>query len=136
MNITLKTEYALRALQEIINTGNGKPINRKTIAKKQKISENFLEKICLDLKKSNIVKSVMGPGGGFLISGNLKDISLWDIYVSVESDNNWLSNCYPGKKNDCEISENCNVKEIWFAFNEKVRNLMKSLTLKDLITNE
>ncbi len=136
MNITLKTEYALRALQEIVNSGKGKPISRRIIADRQKISEHFLEKICLDLKKNNIVKSVMGPGGGFIVSKKLKDISLWDVYTSVESNDNWLSNCYPGNKNDCDISEKCRVKDIWFVFNDKVRHIMKSLTLQDIQIDE
>ncbi len=136
MNITLKTEYALRALQEIINSKDGRPISRKIISERQRISEHFLEKICLDLKKSKIVSSVMGPGGGFVLSKKLNDISLWDVYMSVENNDGWLSRCRDDNLNNCEISEKCQIKGIWSVFNKKIEGLMKSLSLKDINLNE
>ena len=57
MNITLKTEYALRALYEVMACGKGKPVTRKQISNSQGISEHFLEKIFINLQKSKIIKT-------------------------------------------------------------------------------
>ncbi len=132
MNFTLRTEYALRALQEVI-TGNGKPVNRKQISANQNISEHFLEKICLDLKKSNILKSKMGPGGGFIISKSPKDISFWDIYQAVDLQSGNFRSCYPWmREGKCELEENCQVKDIWTRFNRKLIESMSNITLADI----
>ncbi len=131
MNFTIKTEYALRALQEIL-TGNGEPVNRKQISANQNISESFLEKICLDLKKNNILKSKKGPGGGFVISREPKNISFWDIYRAVDLQNIEFIDCYPGINGKCELHNKCQIKDIWTQFNLKLRESMSNITLADI----
>jgi Rrf2 family iron-sulfur cluster assembly transcriptional regulator len=131
MNFTIRTEYALRALHEVI-LGEGKPVNRKRISVNQKISEHFLEKICLDLKKSNILKSKMGPGGGFTISREPGSISFWDIYKAVDLQDEESRTCYPGLKGECELMDKCRVKDIWTKFNQKLIESMSSITLDDI----
>ncbi|MEN8152549.1 MAG: Rrf2 family transcriptional regulator [Acidobacteriota bacterium] len=132
MNFTLKTEYALRALQEVIKAGKGKAVNRKFISEKQNISENFLEKIFIDLKKNNILKSKMGPGGGFIITKEPEDISFWDIYTAVDLPGGTLDYCHPVIKKACNMEEDCQVKDIWFKFNLKLREAMEDITLADI----
>ncbi|MCK5222527.1 MAG: Rrf2 family transcriptional regulator [Candidatus Aminicenantes bacterium] len=131
MNFTIKTEYALRALHEVLS-GNGKPVNRKQISANQHISEHFLEKICLALKKNNILDSKMGPGGGFTISREPKDISFLEIYKAVDLQDGKFINCYPGIKGECELHENCQIKDIWARFNQKLIESMSNITLADI----
>ena len=131
MNFTVRTEYALRALHEVL-TGNGKPVNRKQISANQNISEHYLEKICLDLKKNNILKSKMGPGGGFTISREPGSISFWEIYKAVDLQNNEFMTCYPGIKGVCELHDKCQVKDIWTRFNQKLIESMSNITLGDI----
>ncbi len=131
MNFTIKTEYALRALHEVLS-GNGKPVNRKQISANQHISEHFLEKICLDLKKNNILDSKMGPGGGFTISREPKDISFFEIYKAVDLQDGKFVSCYPGIKGECELHENCQIKDIWARFNQKLVESMSNITLADI----
>ena len=131
MNFTVRTEYALRALYEVI-TGKGKPVNRKQISANQNISEHFLEKICLDLKKHNILESKKGPGGGFLISREPGSISFWEIYKAVDLQENGIRACYPGIKGECELHDKCQVKDIWTRFNQKLIESMSNITLADI----
>lgn len=131
MNFTVRTEYALRALQEVI-AGGGKPVNRKQISANQLISEHYLEKICLDLKKSNIINSKMGPGGGFTISKKPEDISFWDIYKAVDLQDGEFTTCYPGIKGKCELHDKCQVKDIWTRFNQKLIESMSNIKLGDI----
>lgn len=131
MNFTIRTEYALRALHEVL-TGNGKPVNRKQISANQHISEHFLEKICLDLKKNNILDSKMGPGGGFTISRKPEDISFWEIYKAVDLQKEEFGACYPGVKGKCELHDNCQIKDVWARFNQKLIESMSNITLADI----
>lgn len=132
MNITLKTEYALRALQEVIDAGKGKTITRRQIAKNQGISEHFLEKIFIDLQKNQIIKSVRGPGGGFILNREPGEISLWDVYRAVDDPNYREGRCFYKGASDCENKERCRVKNIWFTFGRGVKECMTGITLVEM----
>jgi Rrf2 family protein len=132
MNITLKTEYALRALQEVITAGDGKPVTRKQIAESQGISEHFLEKIFIGLQKKQIIKSVRGPGGGFLLNRRPEEISLWDIYTAVDDPGYREYRCYPKNIAGCEQEKHCRVKYIWFKFSRKLKKTMTGITLMEI----
>jgi Rrf2 family protein len=131
MNITLKTEYALRAMQEVITAGDGKPVTRKQIAKSQGISEHFLEKIFIGLQKNQIIKSVRGPGGGFILNRSPEEISLWDVYTAVDDPGYREGLCYHKNIADCELEKRCRVKYIWFKFRRKLKKTMTGITLME-----
>ena len=136
MNITLKTEYALRALQEVITAESGKPVTRKQIAKSQGISEHFLEKIFIGLQKNQIIKSVRGPGGGFLLNRRPEEISLWDIYTAVDDTDYREDRCYHKNTGGCEQKERCLVKYIWFKFSRGLKKTMTGITLTEITKNQ
>ena len=132
MNITLKTEYALRALQEVIICGNGKPITRKQIAKNQGISEHFLEKIFIDLQRNRIIRSVRGPGGGFVLNREPGEITLWDVYYAVDDPGYREDRCYHKSTEGCKQKEHCRVKHIWFKFGKTLKQGMSKINLTDI----
>jgi Rrf2 family iron-sulfur cluster assembly transcriptional regulator len=132
MNITLKTEYALRALQEIINAGEDKSVTRKQIAKSQGISEHFLEKIFIGLQKNRIIKSVRGPGGGFRLQRSAEKITLWDVYTAVDDIDYREDRCYHKNTNGCEQEKRCRVKYIWYKFGSTLKKNMTGITLRSL----
>jgi Rrf2 family iron-sulfur cluster assembly transcriptional regulator len=132
MNITLKTEYALRALQEVIAAEDDKPVTRKQIAKSQGISEHFLEKIFIGLQKNQIIRSVRGPGGGFLLNRGPEEISLWDVYTAVDDPGYREDRCYHKNSAGCEQKKRCRVKYIWFKFSRKLKKTMTGITLMEV----
>jgi Rrf2 family iron-sulfur cluster assembly transcriptional regulator len=136
MNITLKTEYALRALQEVITAGDDKPVTRKQIARIQGISEHFLEKIFIGLQKNQIIRSVRGPGGGFLLNRRPEKISLWDIYTAVDDPGFREDRCYHKNTGSCEQEKRCRVKYIWFKFSRTLKKTMTAITLTEITKNQ
>jgi Rrf2 family iron-sulfur cluster assembly transcriptional regulator len=132
MNITSKTEYALRALQEVICSEEGKPVTRKQIARKQGLSEHFLEKIFIGLQKKEIIRSVRGPGGGFVLNRDPSQITLWDIYIAVDDPDYKEERCYHKSAANCEQEAHCQVKNIWFKFGKTMRESMGAITLVDI----
>jgi len=137
MNITLKTEYALLAIEELLEQKSNRPVSRKQIAKNKMISEHFLEKIFINLKKRGIIKSIKGPGGGFILGRNIDKITLWDIYSAVDDPDNRIDGCYI-KPNDeeCPLKAICKTKNIWFKFAEILKSSMNSISLKDIISGK
>jgi len=135
MSLTKRTEYALRALCEISVFGNGKPLSRKIISKNQNISEHFLEQIFILLQKEGIVKSVRGPGGGFLLNRSKGEISVWDIYSVVEENKNFYNKCAMRRNETCKYSKNCNLRNIWNKIDQSLKETMTKISLIDIIND-
>lgn len=136
MNITLKTEYALRALHEVLMCDDGKPVTRKSIAERQGISEHFLEKIFIGLRDKDIIRSVRGPGGGFVLNRKPSEITLWDVYTAVDDPDYTDERCYHKSTAGCNLKDQCGVKNIWFKFGKTVKESMLGITLQDISTRQ
>jgi Rrf2 family protein len=132
MSITKKTEYALRALYEIAVSGEAKPVSRKLISQKQDISEHFLEQIFIPLQKIGIIKSIRGPGGGFILGKSENDITVWDIYTALENTRHFYEKCPEISNKECERYKNCKIKYIWPKINRALKKSMTEISLKDI----
>jgi len=86
VGISNKTIYALAALQELGNIDENSVLKIKDIASNANIPQNFLEQILLELKKQGLLISIKGAYGGYKLARPLKDITLKDVVVVLESD--------------------------------------------------
>jgi Rrf2 family protein len=86
IGISSKTVYAVAALQELSSVQDGGVLKIKEIAMNANIPQNFLEQILLELKKQGLLSSTKGAYGGYKLACNLKDITLKDIMLILESD--------------------------------------------------
>lgn len=83
MKLTTKGYYAIQALLDIINNGNGRPVRLVDIADRQNLPLPYLEQIFRNLRRGTIVKSVRGPGGGYILNKSISEISIAQILNSV-----------------------------------------------------
>ena len=127
MNFTKRTEYALRALIEIGSSEKDVPVKRETIAKNQDISSQFLEQIFIPLTKSKIIKSVRGPGGGFVLNKSPDDITVWDIFFSVEKTTKLYENSETSTKGDLKIFSK--IQSVWDTIDEDLKSTMEGISL-------
>ncbi len=86
VGISTKTVYAIAALQELGDIEGKEVLKIKEIAAKASIPQNFLEQILLELKKQGLLISIKGAHGGYKLAKDLKDITLKDVVVVLESD--------------------------------------------------
>jgi len=86
IGISTKTIYAVAALHELGSTTDGEVLKIKEIAARASIPQSFLEQILLELKKQGILLSVKGAHGGYRLAKELKDITLKDIVLILETD--------------------------------------------------
>jgi Rrf2 family protein len=86
VGISSKTIYAIAALHELGAVDEGSVLKIKTIAANANIPQNFLEQILLELKKQGLLLSVKGAHGGYKLARPLKNITLKDVVVVLESD--------------------------------------------------
>jgi len=86
IGISSKTIYAVAALQELGSIPDNKVLKIKEIAANASIPQNFLEQILLELKKQGLLTSIKGAHGGYKLAKSLKDITLKDVVLILESD--------------------------------------------------
>ncbi len=86
VGISSKTIYAIAALKELGSIEDNAVLKIKDIATNANIPQNFLEQILLELKKQGLLLSVKGAHGGYKLARSLKEITLKDVVVVLESD--------------------------------------------------
>ena len=100
MKLTTKGRYAVMALADIANFDKSNPVSLRDISLRQNISLVYLEQIFFKLKKNNIVKSVRGVNGGYVLSEEPENIKLSNIFSAVEEKIQTV-NCKKESKKGC-----------------------------------
>ena len=86
MKLSTKGRYAVMAMADLAAIKDLKPVSLKEIAIRQNISLSYLEQLFLKLKNNNLVKSVRGPQGGYVLEKKAKDIKLSSIIFAVNEE--------------------------------------------------
>lgn len=133
MKLSTKGRYGLKAMFELSLNQNNGPVPLKFIAKKQNISDQYLEQIFSSLKKSGLVTSVRGAQGGYLLSKEPKDITVGDILTVLEGPVS-LSDCVLDDE-VCENSGVCVTKVVWEKMKKGIDEVINSITLQDMIND-
>ncbi len=131
MQLTTKGRYAINAMLDLaISYDKKKPITLDVISERQDISLSYLEQLFAKLRKSNLVKSVRGPGGGYVLNCNSKDINLTQIIEAVD-ENIDLRNCQGS--NNCLKGTMCISHRLWYEVSEQLRDFLSNRTLQQVI---
>ena len=133
MKLSTKGRYGLKAMFELSLNHSKGPVSIKNIAAKQNIPEQYLEQIFSKLKKANLIKSVRGAQGGYLLGKDAKDISVGDILVVLEGPVS-LSECVLDE-DICENSGTCVTKIVWEKLKKGIEDVINSITLQDMIND-
>lgn len=131
MKINTNVRYGLRAIIEIAQSSN--PVLQKEIAEKQGISLNYLDIIIAGLKNSGLIVNSGGKSSGYILAKKIEDITVYQVYRAFSPDLQ-LVNCVC-ETNECQRSTNCPTKDYWFELNSKLKEIMSSKTLEDILKN-
>ena len=86
MNLTSKGRYAVTAMLDLALHSRSGPIRLATIAQRQDLSLSYLEQLFAKLRKHELVSSSRGPGGGYTLCRDAKDISVGEVISAVDED--------------------------------------------------
>ena len=84
MKLSTKGRYAVMALVDLARHGEARPVSLADIAERQEISLSYLEQLFARLRRGGLVKSVRGPGGGYLLARGAAGMRVADIILSVD----------------------------------------------------
>lgn len=133
MRLTSKGRYAVRAMLDLTTNSNGNPVRLQEISTRQNISLHYLEQLFRKLRNGQVVKSVRGPGGGYVLARSMDEICIKDVLECVGE------NINPAKDILGSEAESANTTEYFLSRNyfQNLGTIMKeyleTTTLGDLI---
>ena len=130
MKLSTKSRYAVQAMVDLAKNSSDKPCNLNEISIRQNISLSYLEQIFNKLKKSNLVFSIKGPGGGYKLSKNADDIVISEVIKAV--DESVKTTACSGKSN-CHNNKQCLSHNLWEDLGTEINNFLSDVTLQQVI---
>lgn len=131
MLVSTKGRYALRVMLELAQAEPGTYLSLPVIAKKQEISEKYLESIVSVLVKGGLVEGMRGKGGGYRLNRALKDYSVGEILRLTEGSLAPVS-CLEGE-NTCPRADKCLSLPVWEKLDTLINDYLDSVSLADLL---
>ncbi|MBR2765032.1 MAG: Rrf2 family transcriptional regulator [Blautia sp.] len=132
MKISTKGRYAVRMMLDLAANDAGEPIRLKDIARRQNISEKYLEQIISVLNKAGFVRSIRGPQGGYTLSREPREYTVGMILRLTEGSLSPVD-CAAGDSTVCDREENCVTRILWQKLNDAINSVVDSITLEDLL---
>lgn len=132
MKISTKGRYALRLMLDLALNDAGKPVRIREIAKRQEISDKYLEQIISVLNKAQYVRSVRGPQGGYLLTRKPEEYTVGMILRLTEGSMAPVD-CIAGENDFCSHMEECATSIVWRRLNDAVSDVIDNITLADLV---
>ena len=135
MKLTSKGRYAVMALADIANFDRQNPVSLRDISLRQNISLVYLEQIFSKLKKNNIVKSIRGANGGYILTRDPDQIKLSNIFSAVDEKVKTLQ-CKKESKRGCNgRSTKCITHYLWDDLEKHINDFFDKKNLGDLLKN-
>ena len=133
MKLTTKGRYAVMALADLAKFDPSEPVSLRDISLRQNISLLYLEQIFLKLKKNNIVNSVRGINGGYVLSKEPSKIKLAEIFMAVDEKIKTVQ-CKKESKKGCNgKSVKCITHDLWDELEIYINTFFEKKNLSDLM---
>ena len=133
MKLTTKGRYAIIAMVDLRLNGAVDPVRLKDIAVRQNISLSYLEQLFSKLRLSGLVKSVRGPGGGYILNQVPSEINLLDVITAVDEK---IDQTQCGGAMNCINEKPCLTHFIWTDLNNIINQYMQGINLGDIALRE
>ena len=135
MRLNTKSRYAVMALADMARFKDNNPISLRDISLRQSISLLYLEQIFLKLKNKNIVKSIRGIKGGYILMRNPKQIKISEIFTALDENVKTIG-CEKHSKKGCNgRSFKCITHNLWDELDIHINTFFENKNLNDLIAN-
>ena len=135
MKLTSRGRYAVMALADIACFDGQKPVSLRDISLRQNISLVYLEQIFSKLKKNNIVKSIRGTNGGYILTKDPEKIKLSNIFLAVDEKVKTVQ-CKKESKKGCNGKlTKCITHNLWDDLEMHINDFFDKKNLGDLLKN-
>ena len=133
MKLTTKGRYAVMAMADLALYKDKGPISLTDISIRQNISLAYLEQIFIKLKQENLVKSIRGARGGYVLNAPPEEIKISNIISAVDEEIKTL-NCKKESKRGCNNkSSKCITHNLWDQLDQHINSFFEKVKLQDLV---
>lgn len=132
MKLSTKGRYAVMAMVDIGQNGEGRTVSLAEIAERQDISQEYLEQLFVKLRKAGLVQSARGPGGGYRLSRDADDIVIYDVIAAVDEPMK-MTRCEGDAVDGCVKGERCCTHDLWSSIGRQVNTFLANVTLDDVV---
>jgi len=117
----------------LVLSGEDRPVNLKRISEREGISLHYLEQLFSKLRKGDIVKSIKGPGGGYVLARDPDDISIGEVIEMVDEPISPVF-CvdHHGDSSACHRSGECTTQWLWAELGERIREYLNSVSIHEV----
>jgi Rrf2 family iron-sulfur cluster assembly transcriptional regulator len=133
MKLSSKGRYAVMAMADLAKINRNQPTSLSEISLRQGISVSFLEQIFSKLKKNNLVHSLRGPSGGYLLTKPPSEIKLSSIIKAVDEKVETVGCKKESKKGCTGKSVKCITHNLWDDLENHINSFFEKNTLNDII---
>jgi Rrf2 family transcriptional regulator, iron-sulfur cluster assembly transcription factor len=133
MRLSTKGRYAVMAMVDLAKHSDGQPITLAEIAERQEISLSYLEQLFARLRIAGLVRSIRGPGGGYLLAHAPDETRISDVILAVDEPIR-ATRCTPGAPTGCRGSKaRCLTHDLWEELGNQIHLYLSSVTLADVV---
>lgn len=133
MRLTSKGRYAVRAMLDLTTHSNGNPVRLQEISGRQNISLHYLEQLFRKLRNGQAVKSVRGPGGGYVLARSMDEISIKDVLDCVGENINPAKDIIGSEAESANTTEYFLSKNYFQNLGVIMREYLETTSLGDLL---
>jgi Rrf2 family iron-sulfur cluster assembly transcriptional regulator len=121
------------AMVDLAINSNDRPVCLADIAERQEISLSYLEQLFAKLRRGGLVKSVRGPGGGYLLAHPAEGMRICDIILAVDEPIR-ATRCTPGQPFGCRSNKSrCLTHDLWEELGNQIYLYLSSVTVADVV---
>jgi len=106
------------------------PVTLADISENQGISLSYLEQLFAALRAKHLVRGVRGPGGGYFLARESREISIADIICAVDE---WVEFTRCKGRKDCRNGDRCLTHDLWNELSKEIFDFLSDITLGELV---
>ena len=133
MRLTTKGRFAVTAMIDVAMNGGSNPVTLAAVSSRQKISLSYLEQLFGKLRRSGLVESVRGPGGGYNLARPQTQVSVADIILAVDEP---IDATQCGGKENCLDDRRCMTHDLWMGLNAHIFSFLSGVSLAELVRQQ
>jgi Rrf2 family transcriptional regulator, iron-sulfur cluster assembly transcription factor len=137
VRITTWAEYGLICSLHLAKRAAEGPVTGRDLAARERLPADYVEQILLRLRRADVVKSMRGAHGGYVLARPPREISVRDVIAASELgtfDLHCVS--HPVEEARCSESHSCSIRPVWQLLQHKIDDVLESVRLSDLLEDE
>lgn len=132
MRVSAKELYGLRAMSEFARDFGQGPLSLSEVARRQGISQAYLEQIAIDLRRAGLLHSRRGTQGGYYLARAPKDTTAGDVIRALEGSILPVQCVAEERCTPCSHEQGCAARGIWEQVRDRLVETLDAITLADL----